>query len=252
VQFELIEKTVKVANVNFRAEKHGEDNKLACDIKIEAHCPASALDAFDPALRECLFRAPVAGEQQSLPMEDGEAKTERRCPKLSPLKWDEDFPGYKLEISEGLGLKKPLALAAELSKFQFEPLDGGSVKITFSASCYPDAKESGLLAEQIQEDVTITLKAPAPAEWPADYRPGDILVTDAHRVLVTECTITENRSLHLFETRVILSDGTPLRLSDLAYRPDLAQTIDLIKMDHNLDAEFAPALAAEMWPAKAA
>jgi hypothetical protein len=44
--FELIQSTAKQANINPRAEMHGDDPKPAFDLKIEATCSSSALTHF--------------------------------------------------------------------------------------------------------------------------------------------------------------------------------------------------------------
>jgi hypothetical protein len=53
--FELTQATVKLANINPRAEMHGDDPKPAFDLKIEATCSSSALTHFHPELRQHLF-----------------------------------------------------------------------------------------------------------------------------------------------------------------------------------------------------
>lgn len=242
--FELQDKTVKIANVNLRAEKHGDENELACDIKIEAHCPASVLDSFDPAIAPFLFRAPKTGEQQSLPMEEGEQRTERRCPRLGSLKWDEEFPGYRITIAGGMGLKKPIELEADLTKFQFEPLDGGSVKITFNASVHPDGKTTGQLAEQIQEEVELTLKAPEPAEWTKPN--GDLAEGAKPGVLVTGVDFKRNKSTKNVKTVATLSDGRRIECDEVPYDPAPEHVLDLLKFV-GVEAAIAPALVSD-WP----
>lgn len=151
----------KIANFNPRAEKHGDENKLAGDIKFETCCARGVLDQFDPTLRPLLFRAPAVGEQPQL-IDQGDGATALRVPKLAPLKWDEEFPGYKLVVHSGLGLVEPMEIAdVALSGFTLEALEGGSVKVGFRASCHPDAEKSGALCELIQEEVEISLVPPS-------------------------------------------------------------------------------------------
>jgi hypothetical protein len=158
--FSLQNQDVKIANVNFRAEKHGEENVKACDLKIEATMHSSVLDCFDKGLRKTLYRKPSAGEQSNLPLGDDNL-TERKLPRLAPLKWDEDFPGYELHIVTGLAIDEELKQEdVELSGFVFEAMDGGSVAVTFRASLYPDGRAAGKLFQLIQETVEITLIPP--------------------------------------------------------------------------------------------
>lgn len=162
--FSLSDHEAKIANFNPRAEKHGESNALAGDIKFEVTGHSSMLDAFDAKLRPLLYRRPEKeGEQASLIA--GDDLTALRRPELGDLSWSEDFPGYEIEIGNGLDVGKPLVLEADLSKFKFEPLNGGSVKVTFNATVHPDDKEAGRLCELIQDVVQLTVRPPQ-AEQP--------------------------------------------------------------------------------------
>ncbi|HET7663859.1 MAG TPA: hypothetical protein VFK31_09500 [Rhodanobacteraceae bacterium] len=138
---------------------------LAGDIKFEVTCHSSVLDEFSPDLRRTLYRKPEAGEQDELPLSDSDGLTARKLPHLKPLAWDEDFPGYRLTIKDFNGFNEDATLpCVKLSKFNFEAQDGGSVHITFRASCELDADEAGTLCSLIQEAATITLVPPEPVE----------------------------------------------------------------------------------------
>ena len=161
--------TVRIASFNPRAEKHGDDNKLAADIKIECSVSNDQLNHFDPKMRDFLFRKAEAGEQQDLI--DGEnALVALRLPKLGPLSWDEEFPGYRVEFPAGLGLLESLALEdVTVRKFKFEPIEGGSCSVTFSIVCHPDAEEAGELCALIQKDVEIVLTPPTRQEVQQEF-----------------------------------------------------------------------------------
>src|SRR5690348_15428805 len=162
--FELTNHQAKVASYNPRAERHGADKVSAGDLKVEITGHSSLLDHFDKGLRKTLYRKPVPGEQTDLPLGDDNL-TQRKLPRLAPLRWDEDFPGYRLDIVTGLAVDEVLELEdVELSGFVFEALDGGSVAITFRASFHPDGRTSGKLCQLIQETVEITLVPPEAGE----------------------------------------------------------------------------------------
>lgn len=162
--FSLENQQVKIVHFNARAEKHGDENVKAGDLKIECRMHSSVLDHFDKGLRKVLYRKPAAGEQTDLPLGD-DGLTARKLPRLAPLKWDEDFPGYHLSIVTGLALDEALKLDdVELSNFVFEPMDGGSIAITFRASLYPDGRTAGKLFQLVQETVEVTLTPPDAGE----------------------------------------------------------------------------------------
>lgn len=160
--FEVTQHTAKMASFNPRAEKHGDENKPAGDIKFELTAHSSVLNEFHPGYRKFLYRKPGVGEQPGLPFADDDDLTALAQPNLKPLKLDEKFPGYVLEICAGLESSEPLILSdVELSNFTFEPMNGGSVAITFSVTCHPDADASGALCQAIQNVVDITLTKPS-------------------------------------------------------------------------------------------
>lgn len=141
------------------AEKHGDECKMAGSIKLSLQLHNSALDTFHKDLRPALFRKPSKGEQQDLIDKDG--LTALKFPRLGSLSWDEDFPGYEIELAGGLGLTEPLFLAdVTVKKLKFEPLEGGSVQVSFSVVCHPDSAEAGQLCQLIQSDVEVTLVPP--------------------------------------------------------------------------------------------
>jgi hypothetical protein len=246
--FELSERNAIVSNVNFRAERHGDENKTAVDIKVELDAHKSALKHFDPALVDFLFREPAVGEQQRLDVDDeSDKRTALRVPRIGALKWDEKFPGYELTIVEGMGLKKPLQMVVDLSKFSFEAKEGGSVAITFTASGHPDGKQSASLVEQIQEQVTLTLVAPkAEAQQTVQADLADDS-TGRERVLIVAVDFTEDKKKGLVTATVTTSNGKPIACDPVAYRPDQNNVTDLLRFK-GYEPEFAPAAVTDAWP----
>lgn len=167
--FQLKNHQTKITSFTPRAEKHGEENVLAGTLKCEANMPSSVLDLIDKGMRKLLYRKPSPGEQADLPLGDGnDGLTARRLPNLGPLKLDNDFPGYKLEIVTGLALNESLKLSdVEVHDFIFEALDGGTVKVRWSMNFHPDGQQSGKLCQLIQDTVELTLVAPSADEQQA-------------------------------------------------------------------------------------
>ena len=158
--FELKAHPCKIDNYNPRAEKHGDENVPAGTITLSTRVHSSVLDTFDPSYRRFLFRKAEAGGDQQ-PLLPGDDLTALAKPMLRPLQLDEDFPGYTIELSSGLGIAEPLRLTdAELSGFRFEAHSGGSVALKFSVSVHPDADEAGVLCNGIQNTVDVTLIPP--------------------------------------------------------------------------------------------
>lgn len=160
-QFALTTQQVKISSFTPRMEKHGDENVLAGTMKCETTMHSSVLDIFDKAFRSLLYRKPAPGEQAELPLENSDGLTSRKLPCLKPLQWDEDFPGYKVEIQSGLALEEVLKLSdVELHGFTFEALDGGSCNVKFSLNFRQDGRTSGKLCQLIQNTVEMNLIPP--------------------------------------------------------------------------------------------
>lgn len=157
--FSLERQQVRIVNFNPRKECHGEERVLAGDLKCEVTAGNAVLDHFDKSLRKTLYRKPHGSAEQTNLELGGDGLTELKMPHLAPLRWDDKFPGYELTIH--FDLSDPLAFDdVELTGFSFEALQGGSVKITFTAKMNVDKAQSGELSDLQMEDVEITLTPP--------------------------------------------------------------------------------------------
>jgi hypothetical protein len=75
--FGLTDHNVSVTNLNLRVEKHGDERKPACDIKIVADIPSERLNEISPGLA-----AHSAGKPSPMPLPRHERP--RRQPGLFP------------------------------------------------------------------------------------------------------------------------------------------------------------------------
>lgn len=176
--------TAKLSSFNPRAEKHGDENVPAGDLKFEVKVHSTVLDNFDHSYRPFLFRAADAsGDQPGLLK--GDDLTELSKPKLRALVLEEEFPGYTLRIGSGLDSIEPLVLTdAKLSNFTIKAINGGSVSLSFSAAVHPDSEAAGELCSLIQEEVELTLEPPKAAAQhaaQADFVDDDEEGDEAHR-----------------------------------------------------------------------
>lgn len=158
--FEL-DTQVKLANVNPRAELHGDDPKPAFDLKIEATVPSEALIAFHPELRQMFYKK---DENPDLVDQiNPEALTVLRFPKMGAIKWDWEATGYSATVGYGIGGASDIELHdVKIDHFKIEPMNGGSVLVTFRIIAHPETDDIGKLCEFIQRDIDLTLTAPEP------------------------------------------------------------------------------------------
>lgn len=160
--FALNNTLAKLDSLNTRTEKHGDQNVPACDLRFTAHVSNKILDHFHPHLREVLYRQGAQSSgQQSLPIEHADGLTEIELPNLKPLRFEDEFPGYSLGMTEGLECSDVHRIdPVKLSKFELEAMSGGTVRVSFSAAMKPtDAQLVWLYARQ-QTSMQITITPP--------------------------------------------------------------------------------------------
>jgi hypothetical protein len=158
----------KLVHVNIRGELHGSDVVPQADIRFEVAMPNAILDAFDPALRTCLYTsAPPAHPQAKLPelpgIEPVSDTPALRFPELlMPLRWEAEGKGYRLTVEAPL-LAFPLALEdVVIGAIRLDCLDGGTVAVEFRAQTTqaPDVETIAELARMVQRTVRVGLEAP--------------------------------------------------------------------------------------------
>ncbi|WBS00253.1 hypothetical protein OU994_18195 [Pseudoduganella sp. SL102] len=161
--FELLKQTVKLSNLNPRAEKHGDDTKPALDLKIEATCPSTILAYFHPELRQHLYKFDDNPDLVDQVSDGGDGLTVLRYPKMGAIKWDWEGAGYKAEVDYGLGGASNIVLDdVKVDHFAIEAMNGGSVTVTFRVIAHPNADDVGKLCEFIQREIVLDLVPPAP------------------------------------------------------------------------------------------
>ena len=156
-----------LASVNARAEVHGEEREPAGDIQLEADLPNDVLNVFHPGLKGLLYHFDRGRERdladQGRAHEAGFAP-DLRLPNLGhPLKWEEEIPEAMVTVRVA-GTKTEVVLTpVKVNKFQFSPLDGGTVSFSMRVQYHPSEKEAGKLAMLVQQEVDVTLEPHDPA-----------------------------------------------------------------------------------------
>jgi hypothetical protein len=163
--FNLDNANAQITNLNLRAEKHGDENEPACDIKVSVDIPAERLDDIHPGLCESLYRRPSTGDQIALIDKKAEqAFTVVRHPGLEPVRLKQKFPGYELQVfspADSDGSEGLLFADAEVKNFTITPHEGGTTNVTFSVGVTVDEDDiAGLLPFLRDPDAVLTLVPP--------------------------------------------------------------------------------------------
>lgn len=161
--FSLSEQRAKLSNVNIRAEIHGEETKIAVDLKIDVKMSNDVLSEFSPELKSSFYKKKDHG-QADLIDEPGRL-TALKFPQMSPIKWDWQGVGYKTVINYGVSGKDDIGLdMTDIDQFRFDPMDGGTVDMSFRIVAHPTPEEIGRLSELVQREITLTLEEPEAEE----------------------------------------------------------------------------------------
>lgn len=153
----------QISHVNFRTEKHGDDDVTAVDLKLSANMPPSVLEQLVPGLADALFQPANSS---------GAMKGEKalRFPDLvNVFRLQAEIPGYALAIEWGMSGKLIQFGDVELGKIAVELIDGGAVTLTFRVQIAGDPAELAQLVPMLNLSLPVTLTPPAAEPLPKEH-----------------------------------------------------------------------------------
>lgn len=154
--FSLKRQSSKIAHLNVREEKHGEESVVAVDVKVQADVGNDFLDSLSPGLRAALY-APdgdqLAGLEAPLSL--------LRYPQLDSLHWNAPMGGLAFVI-HGARKSEDLEFGGNIEKaLVLDAKEGGTVALTFQVQIHPDARELGALSSFLGRSTKVSVR---PAE----------------------------------------------------------------------------------------
>lgn len=150
--FTLNKHIAKLAHLNLREEKHGDETKVAADLKITADLPNTFLEQIAKGMTASLYMAD--GEQGAL-LEDGHMPV-LRYPMLDTLECAVTPITVQLVILGGED-EDDIEFSVSVKKIKLDCRAGGTVAITFSAATLPDADQVGKLSAMLGGPITVSL-----------------------------------------------------------------------------------------------
>lgn len=168
--FKLMKAECKLLSVNPRAELHGEETRMACDLKIQMTANNDLLNELAPQLKEVFYSGvDEHSDLADLGMDDDYLPT-LRFPELKSINWDYKGAGYRVVINDQLGTGEDIYLIdTTLDRFKFTPQAGGIIQLIFRIVAHPNEKDMGSLCAHIQRDIELTLEPPK-ADKQADMK----------------------------------------------------------------------------------
>ncbi|MEJ7685667.1 MAG: hypothetical protein WKG52_00960 [Variovorax sp.] len=168
---ELLEPTtVKLANVQTRVEKHGDEEVMAIDLAVTWNTNNRSLTAIHKQLRAMLFcdlRQEATGPQSEMDLPVDEQPNVRLPGVDYPIKLDFQQVGARVEVAFGIDDTTAIVLQlCKVQKFRVTPIEGGSAEIKFSVSSSADIDDHiiGTLSILQQRDISLKLTMPEVAK----------------------------------------------------------------------------------------
>ncbi|WP_103035275.1 hypothetical protein [Castellaniella caeni] len=151
-------------NFNPRPEKHGPESVPGADLKISMTVSNDVLNEFQPTLKSMLFREPEPNEEDLLDKAGTPGLTRLRFGnRINKIGWAYDIVGADFTIHYGTG-KHDIELSdTTVDGFTFEPMDGGSVVVTFRVKCSPNEQQGGKLFTLMGGEIEFSLVPPEDA-----------------------------------------------------------------------------------------
>ena len=153
--FALKKQKATLEHLNTRAEKHGDQNMLAVDIKIVSDVPNTFLSQLDPDLKASLYKT-EEGESQASLVEDAGHMPVLRYPSMAAFKYQVSMVKAKLTI-HGAKKENDLSFEVKITDIKLDCKHGGTVELTFSAATLPEAEQVGELSGMLKQDIRVSV-----------------------------------------------------------------------------------------------
>lgn len=159
--FNLDHTLIKLMNVNPRTEKHGQDDVLAVDLKIEWRTSNDVLAKFSPTLKDSLYCK--AESPQGELVEEVQHTPNLRHPFMGAFKWALEIPCAEFRVHHGIRDDNDIVFAeAKVNHFAFECQEGGTIAIFFRVQVLPDEIQIAKLMTLLNKEVHVSLEITMP------------------------------------------------------------------------------------------
>lgn len=149
--FSLDNQNGKLSNINIRTEKHGDEDVVACDLRLLVPISNEQLSEFHPQLRNGLFE--IKDSPQSYLVD--RVPTSLKFPQVAPFKWELDMPNCDFSVHWGV---TDVSLGGVTAcKFRMEPKEGGTVNVELTVQAKPTSEQVGKLSMLIGAMLELSL-----------------------------------------------------------------------------------------------
>lgn len=160
---EIESSLVKVKHINTRNEKHGDDNVLGVDLRLQARMSNDVLSLFSPTLKSSFFHKDEAVQGDLVT--DAGYLPNLKNPNIGAIKWTGDWENQRLVVHNGVREEFDIILTdCKVNKLSFELQEGGTVFVAFRVQAHPDEVTTAKLLSLLGTEVHMSLSWDEPAE----------------------------------------------------------------------------------------
>jgi hypothetical protein len=154
--FTLSAQQCKIAHINIRTEKHGEEDVTAVDIKVTSDVSNDFLSYLSSTLKGSLYGPPDSSVQGSLVHDNPGYMPRLLYPEIKQIKWIGKMAKAQVCL-HGATKKSNLVLEADVDKLSFEAKEGGTLAIVFRISLIPEGAALGKIAGMLGVELKVSV-----------------------------------------------------------------------------------------------
>lgn len=182
--FKIYETPALVRSIHPRAENHGDETALACDIGLEFKVSNRKLEALQAGLLPCLYKFDAdddGGPQQGAMALEDNLLPHVRFPLLGKLPWGYEGAGYTFQLIDDTlhGDKVVEVTDCKINRITIECEEGGTIILQVRVQGAPDEETIGELCHYIKDSVRVSLIPPSrPEQADIEEAPAPAAVED--------------------------------------------------------------------------
>lgn len=161
----LTQQNANLEHMNTRTEKHGDEHRLAVDLRISFTTGNDWLHHLDVRLKESLYERPDAPDLADTP----EHMPRLRYAAIEEVRWSREWHNLRVTLHYGLLPDSDIVIGdARVNNMVIVPRDGGSVDIRFRVQFTPDTEQPeiiGRIAAMLEDrSIVVSVEHVPPAE----------------------------------------------------------------------------------------
>lgn len=153
---ELDNQLTKILHVNVRNERHGDEQVLGMDMRLQTRMGNEALAMFSPTLKSSFYHKDDSVQGDLVTTADHLPNLKN--PKIGLIKWDGTWEHQLLKILDKAKKSDGLVLDdVRVKKMTIDMQEGGTVFFSYLVQAHPDEKTAARLIALLGQEVHMSL-----------------------------------------------------------------------------------------------